>query len=269
MPPRTAFVPGVKPPPCERARSYVVRGASLAIVRDGDRPAVPELAIDPANDAWIFLGHDGDVPCFARALAEADAAPDGTELVVLRQLYGALPDDDFAIAGRALALTVWDDHHRYCGRCGTATARSTLERARVCATCGLAHYPRLSPAMIALVERDGKALLARNARFPGAFHSCLAGFVEVGESLEACVAREIHEEAGIAVADVRYAGSQPWPFTNSLMIGFTARWAGGEIVADGSEIVDAGWFGPDELPPLPPKLSIARELIDAFAARAR
>ena len=118
-----------------------------------------------------------------------------------------------------------------------------------------------------LVERDGRALLARNARFTLPFFSTLAGFVEVGETLEHAVAREVREEAGIDVTDIRYFGSQPWPFSGSLMIGFTARWARGEIVADPTELADAGWFAPDALPPVPPKLSIARELIDDFVAR--
>jgi NAD+ diphosphatase len=119
-----------------------------------------------------------------------------------------------------------------------------------------------------LVERDGKALLARNARFSSPFYSTLAGFVEVGETLEETVAREVKEEAGVSVGDIRYFGSQPWPFTGSLMIGFTARWVSGEIVADPTEIADAGWFGPDEIPVVPPKLSIARELIDDFVKRS-
>jgi NAD+ diphosphatase len=118
-----------------------------------------------------------------------------------------------------------------------------------------------------LVERERKALLARNARFPLPFFSTLAGFVEVGETLEQAVAREVAEEAGIEIADIRYFGSQPWPFTGSLMIGFTARWAGGEIEADPTELADAGWFEPHALPTVPPKLSIARELIDDFVRR--
>jgi len=262
----TGFVPGVTAPVATRGRSFVVRAGSLAVVRIDERPTVPEL--DPAEDD-LYLGLLDGVPCFARGLAADAAVPDGLELTGLRPLYGVLSDDEFAVAGRALALTTWDADHRFCGRCGTPTERSTIERSRGCPRCRLSAYPRLSPAMICLVERDGKALLARNARFPGAVHSVLAGFVEVGETLEHCVARELFEEVGIAVTDVRYFGSQPWPFTNSLMIGFTARWAGGELVPDGREIVDAGWFGPDELPQLPPPLSIARALIDAFAARPR
>ena len=119
---------------------------------------------------------------------------------------------------------------------------------RACTSCKHGAYPRLSPAVIMLVERDGRALLARNARFPLPFYSTLAGFVEVGETLEETVAREVHEEAGIAVTDIRYFGSQPWPFAGSLMIGFTARWAAGELALDPSEIADAGWYAPDALP---------------------
>jgi NAD+ diphosphatase len=178
-----------------------------------------------------------------------------------------LSDEDFGVAGRALGLTAWDRDHRFCGRCGSPTERSTTERVRTCTACKHGAYPRLSPAVIMLVERDGRALLARNARFTLPFFSTLAGFVEVGETLEHAVAREVREEAGIDVADIRYFGSQPWPFSGSLMIGFTARWGGGEIVADPVEVADAGWFAPGELPPIPPKLSIARELIDDFVAR--
>jgi len=244
----------------------VLTGQSLCVAyeADGGEPRVP---IGPAPRFALYLGELDGAPCFARLLGDGEPAPDGTDPIALRQLFGALPDDDFAIAGRALGFTAWDRDHRYCGRCGAATERSQTERVRTCSRCGHAAYPRLSPAIIALVERDGRALLARNARFALPFFSTLAGFVEVGETLEAAVAREIHEEAGITVADVRYFGSQPWPFTGSLMIGFTARWAGGEIVADPREIADADWFPPDQLPRIPPRLSIARQLIDDFVQR--
>lgn len=118
-----------------------------------------------------------------------------------------------------------------------------------------------------LVEREGRALLARGVRFPLPFFSALAGFVEVGESLEQTVMREIKEESGIDVTDIRYFGSQPWPISDSLMIGFTASWAGGEIVCQPDEIAEAGWFAPGSLPQVPPKLSIARQLIDDFVRR--
>jgi NAD+ diphosphatase len=161
----------------------------------------------------------------------------------------------------------WDRDQRHCGRCGATTARSATERARICTACQTPAYPRLSPAVIVLVERDGKALLARNRNFPARFASCLAGFVELGESFEEAVAREVAEEVGIEVADIRYFGSQPWPFSGSIMIGFTARWAGGDLRPDGVEITDVDWYAPDALPALPGRLSISRELIDDFVRR--
>ena len=149
-------------------------------------------------------------------MIESGVALPETEAMPLRQLFGTLTDEEFAIAGRALGLTAWDRDHRHCGRCGAATERSTTERVRTCVTCGQGAYPRLSPAVIVLVERDGRCLLARNARTRMPFFSTLAGFVEVGETLEQTVAREIREEAGIELAEIRYFGSQPWPFTGSL-----------------------------------------------------
>lgn len=262
---RVAFTSGITSNAAE-GRLYLIAGQSLCVTYDasGGEPRIP---VGPVPRAALYLGELEGVPCFAQLLGDGEPPPEGTDAIALRQLFGALPDDDFAIAGRALGVTAWDRDHRYCGRCGSPTEASRTERVRTCSRCGHGCYPRLSPAVIALIERDGRALLARNARFPRPFYSTLAGFVELGESLEAAVAREIHEEAGIAITDIRYFGSQPWPFTGSLMIGFTARWAGGEIVPEPTEIADADWFGPDELPQVPPRLSIARELIDDFVRR--
>jgi NAD+ diphosphatase len=234
----------------------------VCVVRE-PKIVLPEADID--RDA-LYLGDLDGTACFAREIEPGVALP-GTEAMPLRQLFGTLTDEEFAIAGRALGLTAWDRDHRHCGRCGAATERSPTERVRTCVGCGHGAYPRLSPAVIVLVERDGRCLLARNARTRMPFFSTLAGFVEVGETLEQTVAREIREEAGIELADIRYFGSQPWPFTSSLMIGFTARWAAGDIVEDTTEIYEAAWFAPTELPVIPPKLSIARELIDDFVRR--
>jgi NAD+ diphosphatase len=250
------FTPGITTT-ATRGLLFAIAGQSLCVVRE------PELAIPfgDANDDALYLGDLDGKPCFARLV---DEPPPGTEAMALRQLFGAVTDEEFAIAGRALGITAWDRDHKYCGRDGQATERSTTERVRTCPACGFGAYPRLSPAVIMLVERDGKCLLARNARTKMPFFSTLAGFVEVGETLEEAVAREVHEEAGIVISDIEYFGSQPWPFTGSLMIGFTAKWASGEIHADPSEIMEAAWFSPDALPIVPPRLSIARELIDAF-----
>jgi NAD+ diphosphatase len=176
-----------------------------------------------------------------------------------------LIDDEFLlVAGCATQLTRWDRIHRFCGQCGKPAEDQTDERAKTCPRCNLTFYPRLSPAVIVAVVREDRLLLARSTRFPYNFYSVLAGFVEPGETLEECVVREVREEAGILVKNVRYFGSQPWPFPDSLMLGFIAEYAEGEIKINESEIADADWFTADALPNIPPKVSIARSLIDWY-----
>ncbi len=254
------FTPGITTD-ATQGLVFAISGPNLCVARE------PRVAIPTGEATSLYLGDLDGRACFAR-LVEGDDVPAGSEPMPLRQLYGTLGDEEFAIAGRALGLTAWERDHRHCGRCAAVTRASATERVRTCTACGFSNYPRLSPAVIMLVEREGTCLLARNARTRMPFFSTLAGFVEVGETLEQAVAREVHEEAGIAIRDIRYFGSQPWPFTSSLMIGFTARWASGDLVEDPAEIMDAGWFAPDAIPVVPPKLSIARELIDDFVRRA-
>ena len=182
----------------------------------------------------------------------------------MRALFGLLDENLIWVAGRANQLVDWRRIHRYCGRCGHATEDKPDERARICPRCGLINYPRLSPAIIVAVVKGDRILLARNKRFRRPFYSVLAGFVEPGETLEECVAREVGEEVGISLANIRYFGSQPWPFPNSLMVGFVAEHAGGEIAVDNRELTDARWFSAGNLPPIPPRISIARRLIDWF-----
>jgi NAD+ diphosphatase len=209
----------------------------------------------------LFLGVLDGRACWA-----VDAEPLGG--VPLMGLWGQVDELVWTIAGRAVQLVEWNRTHRYCGRCGTGTELATGERAMRCPACGLLAFPRLAPAIITLVERDdGHALLARGKAFPIPMYSCLAGFVEPGETLEQAVHREVGEEVGVTLGDVRYWGSQPWPFPHSLMIGFNAQWAGGDIVLDEREIVDAQWYAPDDLPVIPPGLSIARRLIDDWVSR--
>jgi NAD+ diphosphatase len=212
------------------------------------------------------LGALGDDLCYAAEVAEDAEAPAGWKFEGLRRLYGALPEALFWVAGRAVQIVDWDRTHQYCGRCGAPTGYRQSERARECPSCGLISYPRISPAIIVLVERDGRLLLARSHRHPAGFYSVLAGFVEPGETLEEAVRREVQEEVGLEIADIRYFGSQPWPFPNSLMIAFTCRYAGGEIQVDPAELEDAGWYTAEALPNVPPPPSIARQLIDQFVA---
>jgi NAD+ diphosphatase len=187
----------------------------------------------------------------------------------LRSLFGALDDMLFALVGRAVQIMDWDRSHQYCGRCGTPTRVKPTERARECPSCGQSHYPRIAPAVMALVRRDDTLLLARSPHFPPGMHSALAGFVEPGESLEQCLVREVREEVGIEVANLRYFSSQPWPFPHSLMIAFNCDYAGGELTPDMGEIEAAGWFALHELPLLPNRISIARRLIDSTIAQMR
>jgi NAD+ diphosphatase len=173
------------------------------------------------------------------------------------------------MVGRATQIIEWATTHRFCGRCATPTERLAAERCMKCPACGFLGYPRIAPAVIVLVRRGPEALLARGARFPVPFYSTLAGFVEVGESLEETLVREVREEVGIEVTAPRYFGSQSWPFPHSLMVGFFAEWAAGDLRADGKEILDARWFRADDLPAIPPRLSIARLLIDAWIDETR
>jgi NAD+ diphosphatase len=214
-----------------------------------------------------YIGELDDADVVAWDLDPNIDAPDGWTFEGVRALFGLLDEDLYALAGRSVQLIDWRRQHRFCGRCGAATELVEAERATRCPECELVNYPRISPAIIVLVEQDGLCLLAHGHNFQTGVYSCVAGFVEAGESLEDAVRREVNEETGIEIDNIAYFGSQPWPFPNSLMIGFTACYAGGMIKLEDAEIADAKWFSPDDMPLLPGKISIARALIDDFLAR--
>lgn len=221
-----------------------------------------ELNFSPVRIQYlgILQGH----PCFCAEVSSDTNAPEGMSFIDLRSLYGALDEDIFLLAGKALQIVNWDQTHQYCGRCGAQTEALQGERAKKCSKCDFICYPRISPAVITAVLKDNKILLAHARVFAGNMHSIIAGFVEPGETLEECVKREIMEEVGIQVRDIKYFGSQSWPFPNSMMIGFTAEYESGEISVDGAEISEAGWFDADNLPELPPDMSIARDIINWY-----
>lgn len=198
---------------------------------------------------------------------EDEVVPDGFRLDGLRVAYHALDREDFRAAGTARQKVEWHRTTRFCSRCGSPVERDEHHEAMRCMSCGQLHFPRVAPAVIVLVQRGRQALLGRSPRFKEGVYSTLAGFVEPGESLEECIHREIHEEVGVQVTNVRYFGSQPHPFPHSLMVGFVADWRDGEIRIDEDEIEDARWFGPGELPELPHPMSIARALIEDFVRR--
>jgi NAD+ diphosphatase len=269
------FMSGVVPPSRKSEPSwwFGFQGDKLLVHLEADRVRVPslidfaELGLPAASQH--YLGRLDNRHCYAVELAEGDPPPVGMAFKGLRQVYDLLDEDLFWVAGRAVQIVDWNRTHQFCGRCGIKTKTHPTERAKECPQCGLLHFPRLSPAIIVLAEHGHEMLLARARRFPTPMYSTLAGFVEPGETLEEAVLREVKEETGIVVKDVRYFGSQPWPFPHSLMIGFTASYESGEITLQDEENIDARWFSADDLPPLPGKISIARKLIDWFLEKQR
>jgi NAD+ diphosphatase len=247
---------------------FAFRGGELLVRDAGAALELPDAALLERAGLIItaeerFRGPDA-LPCRAVELPAETDAPPGFTYCTLRRLYGRIPEALYALAGRAAQLLEWNRGHRFCGRCGEPTRGHAREQAKECPRCGALHFPRLSPAVIVSVRRHDRLLLARSPHFAPTVYSVLAGFVEPGESLEGAVAREVMEEVGVAIDNVRYFGSQPWPFPHSLMIAFTAEYAGGEIQADPDEIEDAGWYGVDAMPTVSAPLSIARHLIDHF-----
>jgi NAD+ diphosphatase len=213
-------------------------------------------------DNALPVGELHGQPCYAADVAQHPEIP-GSEATPLRAIFTLAGPETFALAGRATQLLDWQANHRFCGKCGTPTAMKAGELAMQCSACGLLAYPRISPAVMVLVRDGDKLLLGRSPHFkPGVF-SALAGFVEPGETLEECAAREVREEVGVEIANLRYFHSQPWPFPNSLMVAFFADYAGGTITPDPNEIEAADWFPLDALPILPEPISISRRLIDA------
>ena len=245
---------------------WVLRSDNQVLTMVG---AVPET-IFPHGQAADFGNPEGALlvgqwqghPCYA---AEIDSLPEHLcgELVPVRSVFGLAGAEAFALAGRATQLMDWRKNHRYCGRCSTPTTMKSSEFAMVCPSCGLLAYPRISPAVMVLIERGDELLLARSPHFKPGIFSALAGFVEAGETLEQCAVREVREEVGVEITNLRYFRSQPWPFPDSLMLAFFADYVSGVITPDPSEIEAAGWFSRSALPPLPDPVSIARQLIDA------
>lgn len=224
-------------------------------------PAGPAAAFGHPEHA-LQIGELHGFPCYAADVAQLPEIPGG-EATPLRAIFQLAGAETFALAGRATQLLDWQNNHRFCGKCGTPTAMKAGETAMQCPTCGLLAYPRISPAVMVLVRDGDKLLLGRSPHFkPGVF-SALAGFVEPGETLEECAAREVREEVGIEIANLRYFYSQPWPFPNSLMVAFFADYASGTITPDPKEIEAADWFPLDALPLLPDPVSISRRLIEA------
>jgi NAD+ diphosphatase len=267
-----AFAPGVALPAAlsETALAFAWRDDKLLVRANAEgpptMPTLGELARLGIDGERLYLGRLDGVDCIALHAHDAPE-PEGWQWRGLRSLFLQVPEAHLALAGRAFQVVEWHRNHRYCGRCATPTRDRDDERSKQCPACGLIVYPRISPAMMVLVTRGRDILLARANRFPNAMYSALAGFVEAGESIEDCIHREVLEEVGVRVDNLRYFASQSWPFPNSLMIAFTAEYVSGEARPCDAEIADVKWFTLDALPQLPGPVSISRQLINATIER--
>lgn len=262
------FVSGfLSAPPAGDALWTPFRGMELLVKRDeGGRmrllrtEEVAAAGVTPVRSQ--YLGKLDELPCISAELADDAKEPEGCVFAGIRQVYGRLSPIEFDLSCFGFQIQYWDKNYRFCPGCGGPTELKTTERAKRCNACDRDYYPPVVPAIIVRVTRGDEILLTRQARFPKGMYGLVAGFLEPGETLEACVAREVLEETRLRVRDVRYFGSQPWPFPHQVMVGFSATYESGEVEADKSELEEARWFSRGAMPGLPPPLSIARALID-------
>lgn len=247
---------------------FLYNANQLLVVNEHEKLNIPSFNYSTAESLIENqpreIGNLNGISCLAANLKPNITLPESCSLSPLRPIFGQLEDDFFWMAAKAVHLLYWDRRSRFCGICGSKTKEKVDECAKVCEKCGEIYYPRIAPAIIVAIIKDGQILLARANRFASYYYSVLAGFVEPGESLEECAHREVMEEVGIRIKNLRYFGSQPWPFPDSLMIGFTADYESGTITLDLTENMDAGWYSPDNLPPTPGKVSIASRLIEWY-----
>jgi len=268
------FVPSHAPPENagEDPLLFCFWRRELLVTPDGIMPTVSEIDHHGVEAVRTqYLGQLGDRPCYSAELEADFKAPEGLVTRDLRMLFGSLDEVTHALAGRAVQIVEWDRTHQHCGACGQATELSTTDRSRSCPECQIPMYPRLAPAMIVAVERGDEILLGRSGNFPPGIFSILAGFVEPGESAEEAVIREVYEETRIVVENVRYFGSQAWPFPNSLMLGFTAEYKSGSVdTSHDSEMESADFFHIDDLPTtFPGNISISQWLLNDFIERKK
>lgn len=263
------FIPGIEPlnESSEEDLWFVFRGDKMLVKNVGEQIDFPN-SIDVSNLKFIdtyYIGTLNNRNCFCAVMdSEPSSLNHHLEFQTLRNISMSLDKELFTVCARAFSVILWDRNNKFCGRCGSTTETKVNERAKVCPKCGFISYPRISPAVIMAVVKGDEILLAHNRNFAGDMYSVVAGFVDAGETFEQCVKREVYEEIGIKVKNIKYFDSQPWPFPDSLMVGFTAEYDSGEIEVDGNEIETAAWFSKDSLPRIPLRGTIARDLIDWF-----
>jgi NAD+ diphosphatase len=248
----------------------LVQDQNLLVVPEGEQFRLPSGAcpIDVDGESPIWLGSLQGTPCWVLPVAKGRACPDGLQPQTLIPMRGTkLPDTLLSLGGMAMQALWWESTSGHCPRCGERTDRISGEWGKKCPKCQYEHYPHLHPAVITLVIDGDRCLLARKREWAPGRYALVAGFVDNGESLEGCVRREVKEEVGVDVKNIRYVGSQNWPFPSQLMVGFVAEYAGGDITVDTEELEDARWFPRDQLPISPSRHSIAGYIIKNYAPK--
>jgi NAD+ diphosphatase len=263
------YEPSVKPGSHDKDESYwfIFKSDNMLINHKSSLKIPFHNDLDEINLVPLrkhYMGTLNDHPVYVVEVDPETEPWDGMEFMDLHSSYDVLDEDIYLLAGRAVQIMNWDKNHMFCGKCGTETISMEDENAKICPECGFTSFTRISPAIITAIIKDDKILMAKHSYGLKNRYALVAGFLEAGETLEEAVKREVMEEVGLEVEDLQYFGSQPWPFPNSLMIGFTAKYAGGEIKVDGNEIVDAKWFDASEVSRFPSKISIASELVEWF-----
>ncbi len=237
---------------------YLVENTAGFMLPTGNQPLAGEYAP-------LYIGQWQGEPCRLLVVGRGQAPPDS---LIAQSLRSSAVEIDLALislAGLGSAIAHWEQVSQFCGDCGQPMTRIADEWGKICSGCGVSHYPRIHPCVIGLVVRGDEFLLARKAEWPAGRYSLIAGFVDFGECLEEAMEREALEETNIRIKNIRYVGSQSWPFPSQLMCGFVADYAGGEINLNDQELEDARWFKLDALPELPPRRSISRYIIDHAA----
>lgn len=238
------------------------------IIQNNETAELPGLDnIESLQEAFIRTHHLGEhhlFDCYCAELPADYVLPTTLKAVGLRDAFNLTHVDWFRPLIRGFSIINWDRNHQFCGQCGKKTEKKPHLFERDCPACGQVYYPRISPSIIVLIRNGNQLLMARSPHFRPGMYGLIAGFIEVGENIEEAVHREVAEEIGIKIKNLRYFNSQPWPFPDSLMIGFMADYDSGDIVIDGNEIIEANWYPYDQLPSHPSRISIAGKLVDAF-----
>jgi NAD+ diphosphatase len=267
----STFTPLMAPPDHAAALTFLFHGGRLLLREHDltlpDAATLAALGLDPAHVQPVGLLGER---YYQAGWVDSEQAPPGYAWRSLRSLFAEFDESMLGLAGRAAQIAEWARTHRFCGACGHPMARVAHERSFKCAQCGHLAYPRISPAMMVLIRKGDAFLMAMHVGSPSKRFTPLAGFLEAGESIEEAVHREVFEEVGLQVTNLQYFASQSWPFPHSLMIAFTADYAGGEIRVDPTEIAEARWFGPDdEWPERVPQISVSSVLVDAHRPPGR